>query len=97
MNRKLMLLIERREHLIIQAAAQRTTLAQAIEPWRAPLARIDRGLAVLHYIKRHPVWIIGGSLLLAALRPGHRGSWLGRGWLAWKLLHQLRSKSSDNT
>lgn len=92
MNEKLIRLAERRERLVAQAAAQRMALAQNIEPWRTPLARVDQGLAALRYIKSHPAWIIGGSVLLAVLRPGRAGKWLGRGWVAWQMLHKLRSK-----
>jgi len=92
MNEKLIRLAERRERLVAQAAAQRMALAQNIEPWRTPLARVDQGLAALRYIKSHPAWIIGGGVLLAVLRPGRAGKWLGRGWVTWQMLHKLRSK-----
>lgn len=92
MNKKLIPLAERRERLIAQAAAQRLALAQNIEPWRVPLARADQGLAALRYIKSHPGWLIGGGLLLAALRPGRVGKWLGRGWVAWQMISKLRGR-----
>ncbi|MDZ7583321.1 MAG: YqjK-like family protein [Thiobacillus sp.] len=97
MNEKLIQLAERREHLIAQAAAQRSALAQNIEPWRRPLARVDQGLAVLRKIKRHPAWIAGGVALLAALRPGRAraagvGKWLTRGWATWQLVRKLRGR-----
>ncbi|MDP2110655.1 MAG: YqjK-like family protein [Thiobacillus sp.] len=97
MNEKLIRLAERREHLIAQAAAQRSALAQNIEPWRRPLARVDQGLAVLRKIKRHPAWIAGGVALLAALRPGRAraagvGKWLTRGWATWQLVRKLRGR-----
>jgi len=92
MNKKLIRLAERRERLVAQAAAQRMTLAQSIEPWRLPLARADRGLAALRYIKNHPAWIIGGVVLLAALRPGRVGKWLGRGWITWQMMHKPRGR-----
>lgn len=90
MNNKLMRLAERRTHLVAQIAAQRMALAQNIEPWRMPLARVDQGLAVLRYIKRHPAWIVGAVALLAALRPTGTGKWLRRGWVTWRIVHQLR-------
>lgn len=90
MNEKLTRLAERRERLIVQAAAQRISLAQGIEPWRSPLALADRGLAALRYIKSHPIWIAGGVILVAAARPARAGKWLGLGWAAWKLLLNLR-------
>lgn len=93
MNKKLRQLAERRERLVAQAAAQRMTLAQNIEPWRLPLARADQGLAALRYIKGHPAWIVGGVvLLLGVLRPGRVGKWLGRGWVTWRMVHKLRGR-----
>ncbi len=92
MNDKLVRLAERRERLIAQAAAQRMALAQNIEPWRTPLALADKGLAALRYIKSHPAWIVGGSFLLAALRPGRAGKWLRRGWVTWQIVHKLRGR-----
>ncbi|MBK9327197.1 MAG: YqjK-like family protein [Hydrogenophilales bacterium] len=83
-------LAERRERLIAQAAAQRTTLAQCIEPWRVPLARVDQGLNLLRAVKRHPAWIVGGVALFALLRPARVGKWLRRGWVAWRVIHKLR-------
>lgn len=84
------LLAERRERLIAQAAAQRATLAQCIEPWRAPLARVDQGLNLLRTVKHHPAWIVGGVALFAVLRPARVVKWLRRGWVAWQVLHRLR-------
>ena len=83
-------LAERRERLIAQAAAQRTTLAQYFEPWRVPLARADQGLNLLRAVKRHPAWIVGGVALFALLRPARVGKWLRRGWVGWKVIHKLR-------
>jgi hypothetical protein len=90
MNIKLTLLAERRSRLIAQAAAQRTALAHNLAPWRARLALADRGVAAVRYVGRHPALIVGGALLLAALRPRHAGRWLRRGWLAWQIGRRLR-------
>ncbi|MDP2155884.1 MAG: YqjK-like family protein [Sulfuricella sp.] len=92
MNDKLIRLAERRERLVAQAAAQRMALAQNIEPWRNPLARVDQVLVALRYIKSHPAWIVGGVVLLAALQPGRIGKWLGRGWVTWQMMHKLRGR-----
>ena len=85
-------LIERREDLISLAAEQRTALAQAIEPWRIPLARVDQGLAALRSIKRNPAWLFGGVVFLTLLRPVRAVRWLRGGWLAWRMLRGLRGK-----
>jgi hypothetical protein len=91
MNSRLTRLAERRERLIAQAAVERATLAQDVEPWRAPLALADQGLAALRFIKRHPVWIAGGAAVVAALWPERVGRWLRRGWLAWQVMSRMRS------
>jgi CHAD domain-containing protein len=92
MSEKLHRLAERRERLVAQAAAQRMALAQSIEPWRIPLAVADQGLAALRFLKRHPAWIVGGGILIAALRPVRVVKWLRRGWVAWQILHNLRGR-----
>jgi len=92
MNNKLIRLSERRERLVAQTAAQRRILAKSIEPWRTPLARVDRGLAALHYLRNHPVWIVGGISLLAAFRPNRVGKWLQLGWVTWQLSRKLLVK-----
>ncbi len=85
-------LVEQRENLINLAAAQRTALAQSIEPWRIPLARADQGLAALRVIKRNPAWIVGGIVILTLLRPVRVVKWLRGGWVAWQMLRGLREK-----
>lgn len=90
MNGKANRLAERRERLIAEAAAQRVALARGIEPWRAPLALADQGLAALRAVRRHPVLFAGGIALLIALKPARAGAWLRRGWTAWLLLRKLR-------
>ena len=92
MNRKLTLLAERRRQLVVQAAAQRTALAHNLEPWRARLALVDKGVSVFRYIGRHPALMVGAALLLAALRPQRAGKWLQRGWVMWLIGRKLRSR-----
>jgi hypothetical protein len=83
-------LIEQRENLIRLAADQRTALAQSIEPWRMPLARVDQGMAALRAIKQNPAWIVGGVVFLTLLRPYRVVKWLRGGWVAWRLLRGVR-------
>ena len=90
MNQKQARLAERREHLIAEAAVQRAALARNMEPLRAPLAKADRGLAALRYVRQHPVWLAGGVAVVAALRRFRTGKWLTRGMLAWQMVRKLR-------
>lgn len=92
MNEKLTRLHERRKRLVAQAAAQRITLAQNIEPWRAPLARVDQGLAALRFVRKHPATLLAGGILLAALRLRRAGKWLQLGWVTWQMKHKLHGK-----
>ncbi len=92
MRKNLAQLAERRERLVAQAAAQRTALAESIEPWRTPLAWADRGFAMLSVLKRNPVWIVGGVAMFAALRVNHLGKWLQRGWVTWQVMQKLRGR-----
>lgn len=92
MTEKLVHLVERRENLIRLAADQRAALAQNIEPWRIPLARVDQGMTALRAIKRNPAWIVGGVVLLTVLRPYRVVRWLRGGWVAWQMLRGLRGK-----
>lgn len=95
MNGKLIRLAERRERLIAQAAAQRMELAQNIEPWRIPLARVDQGLVALRFIKSHPAWILGGAAVLATTRFGRVGKWLQLGWVTWQMGSKLRDRQQE--
>ncbi|HRK78470.1 MAG TPA: YqjK-like family protein [Thiobacillus sp.] len=89
MNEKSTRLAERRERLVAQAAAQRTALAQNLDPWRAPLALVDQGVAALRYVRRRPALLMGAMLMIAVLRPKRLGRGLGLVWGAWQLGRRL--------
>jgi hypothetical protein len=89
MKHTLTQLISHREMLIAQAAAERHTLAQCLQPWRPRLAIADRGLAILRYASRHPVLLVTITLTIAALRPQRAGAWLKRGWIMWQLSRRI--------
>lgn len=90
MNGKLARLAERRQQLVALAAAQRVVLAQDIEPWRARLGLVDRGVAAFQYVRRHPVLMLGGAFLFATFRTRRAGKWLQRAWLVWQIGRRLR-------
>jgi YqjK-like protein len=90
MSEKLRNLAERREHLVSQAAEQRLLLAQNVETWRAPIALVDRGLAAVSYIKRHPISAVSASLgLFIVMRSSSTTKWFQRGWLVWQVVRRL--------
>jgi len=79
MNKSLLRIAVRRERIVAQAASQRRTLAQNVEPWRMPLAVADQCITAGRYLKRHPEGIVGIAVLLVALRPRRIAIWLERG------------------
>lgn len=91
MNRRARHLAARRARLVAQAAAQRTVLAQQMEPWRARLAVVDRGIAAVRTANRHPLLLGGIAVLLVAWRPRGAVKWLQYGVLAWQVARKLRS------
>lgn len=91
MNAKLALLADRRARLVARAHDQRATLAHCVEPMRAPLEIVDRGIAVIGYIQRHPVVTFATVALTIALRPQRAGRWLRRGWVMWRLSRAVQS------
>lgn len=91
MNKKLALLAERRQQLILQAAEQRAELAQNFAPLHSSIALAETGLAAFSYIKKHPVLMLGGTTLIALLRPTRLGKWLQRGWVAFEIARHLQS------
>jgi YqjK-like protein len=93
MHKKLQNIAQRRAQLIEKSAQQRLQLAQISAQWRTPLAYADKGLALINLVKKHPIWVAGGSaLILKLLRPKRIGKWLGRGLTAWQIARKLRSK-----
>jgi hypothetical protein len=93
MNEKLLKLAQRRESLVLEAEKQRMQLVQVVDTWRAPLAMADKGLAAINYIKKHPVWMVGGgAILMKVMRPSRIGKWFSRGLVAWQIMRKLQTK-----
>ena len=95
MSEELCTLTVRRQHLVAEATTQRLFLAQNIENWRAPLAKVDRGLAAVCYMKNHPIWIASTGLgLLTVVGSNRVGKWFQRGFVMWQIVRKLRRKSA---
>jgi YqjK-like protein len=101
MSKKLLKLAIRRDALVLETEKQRMQLAQIVDTWRAPCALVDQGLAVISFIRKHPIWIagastvastVGSAVLVKLLRKSFIGKWFSRGMIAWQLVHKIRSK-----
>ena len=82
MNKKLLILAQRRERLVSEAAKQRVQLAQAIDVWRGPLALADQGLAAISFIKKHIAAANANTITKAKM-------WVGFKWL---IKHHIKIK-----
>jgi hypothetical protein len=89
MNKKLAQLQERRQKLVTQAAEQRIELAQNFAPLHQSIAMAETALAAVRYVKKHPILMLGGTSLIALLRPTRLGKWLQRGWVAFEIARNL--------
>jgi hypothetical protein len=75
---------ERRAGLLARAALERAQISAQLEAWRAPLALLDKSLAAVRYVRRHPGWMIAAAMALAVLRPRRTFAWVRRGLIAWR-------------
>ena len=92
MKRKLRILAQRRERLVLEAAQQRVQLAEAIEAWRGPLALADQGLAAISFIRNHPFYVAGISAVFVRIfRKSFIGKWFARGRIALHLARKLQN------
>ena len=94
MNMKLIELAERRAMLVARAAIQRSELAQALAPWRRPLAVVDQGVLAVRYLSRHPGLLLGVAGFAAVLRPKRVFGWLRRGWMVWRTVLAVKRRLS---
>lgn len=82
-------LAERRARVLAQVTTERSELASALQSLRQPLAMLDLGCSVLHFVRRHPIAMACGyaSLRLILPRVSPRlGLWWRRGRLVSALI-----------
>lgn len=94
LNQQRLKLTARRAVLIEQAAAQRRLVAQCVQPWRAPIGYVDRGMELLRRIRAHPLALVTGVLLLFRLGRGRLSVWAGRAWTGWQIYQSLQVRRS---
>jgi hypothetical protein len=85
-------LAERRHALIAEADRQRDLASQAGAGIRAGLGIADRGLAVVHHLKRRPiaVGIVAAAVTLLMVKPRQAVRWLGYGLTGYTMLQRVR-------
>lgn len=81
---RLIELARRKERLIARAEQQRAIIAQAYHRWQKPASLVDRGIAVVGFLRLHPLLLGVGLAAMIALRRRNLLSWAGRGWMMWR-------------
>jgi|GEM_PF-572033 len=75
----------RKERLITRIEQQRIALSGEWHVWEKPAALVDRGIAVVGFLKSHPLLIAAGVAVVAVLRLHKFKGWLGRGLMMWRI------------
>ena len=94
MRERLLVLAERRARLAARAQSERESMAaliartDTVASLAVSLLRVAR--RVLEQGQRHPLIVVAGVALLAALRPRRAISWIARGWSLWRLYRGAR-------
>jgi hypothetical protein len=82
----------KRQRLELEAAAQRREFADSLRPFRPLFSAVDGVNHGIHYLKVHPEIPAVAALALIILRPRKVFRWARRGFFAWRLWGNLRSK-----
>ena len=90
-GRRIELLEHRRAVLVAQAAEQRAALAAAFEPWRAPIAVVDRGVEAVRFLKRYPAILAAAAAVVAILKPRRAWQWGQRAFVVWRAWRALQA------
>lgn len=93
MNEQMLAVMQRRGELLAKISAQREQLAEAGARWEAPLALADQGLAVVRFLRSHPVLVAGAVALFVIRRRGVTGLVSGA-WRMWRLYKLAASFSA---
>ncbi len=80
MNKRLAILVRRRQELVIEILAQRNDISEIALQWQGPLALVDKGMQAVRFIRNHPGMMSGGLAALLSLRGIGMGGLVLKGW-----------------
>jgi hypothetical protein len=89
MNEKMFELLERRGKLLARIAAQREQMTEIGSYFRTSLSLADRGMAVVHYLRFHPL-LVAGVVAFFVIR---RRIVAGLVWGVWRVWKEYRDFS----
>jgi YqjK-like protein len=96
MNDPMFELMQNRSKLLARIAAQREQMTEIEAEWRAPLALADRGVAVVRFLRCHPLLVAGVMAIILIRRRSMAGLMWGV-WRAWKGYRDFTSISAKSS
>jgi hypothetical protein len=85
--------LERRKRaLVARIARQRLDLAMDAHILKAPLAKVDKGIALGRYLCAHPLIPALAAFAFAVWKPARTFRWMKRGWFLWGVYKNAREK-----
>lgn len=94
MSDRLVELARKREGLVARSASQRQQLCGLVQRLERPLTFADKGVAVVRFLRAHPLVVVGGGTIAAYLigsRVGGLRKLAGLTWGGWKVFRHARS------
>jgi hypothetical protein len=90
-NEQMHELSQRRNELLARIASQRKELSEEIDAeWKAPLAMADKGIALVNYVRNHPMLLAVVGAMFVFRRRSAAGLMWGL-WSAWKGFRKFTS------
>lgn len=84
----------RKERLIARAESQRAAIGTSFHQLQGPIAVVDRGLKIVHFLRGHPLLVAVVIGVVAVFRGRSLLSLAGRGLALWRLWRSLSTWSA---
>lgn len=96
MNDSMFKLMQNRSKLLAKIATQRGQMTEIEAEWRAPLALADRGVAVVRFLRCHPLLVSGAMAIILFHRRSMTGmtGLTGLMWGVWRTWKSYRDFTS---
>jgi hypothetical protein len=94
MNGQLAAVMQRRSELLAAIASQRGQMAEIGTQLQTPLTLVDRGIAVVRFLRSNPVLVAGVVAVLVIRRRGVAGMLSGalRAWRGYRYFAAIASR-----
>lgn len=92
-NDSMFKLMQNRSKLLAKIAAQRGQMTEIEAEWRAPLALADRGVAIVRFLRCHPLLVSGAMAIILFRQRGMTGM-TGLMWGVWRTWKSYRDFTS---